>query len=95
MKAIQIHTYGHADQMKLETVSRPSIQKGQILVKIHDAGVNPVDWKIREGFMKDIRPKSFPFTLGRQACKSSSDSSALRSSPVCPNTMCPHSCRML
>lgn len=65
MKAIRIHQYGHADQMALERVQRPKAGKGQVLVKIHDAGVNPVDWKIREGYMKDIRPTSFPYTMGQ------------------------------
>jgi len=38
MKAIQIHAYGQGDRMMLATVPRPNIGKGQILVKIHDAG---------------------------------------------------------
>ncbi len=29
------------------------------------AGVNPIDWKIREGYMKKLRPASFPLTLGQ------------------------------
>lgn len=65
MKAIQIHKYGHVDQMALERVPRPKAGKGQILVKIHDAGVNPVDWKIREGYMREYRPASFPYTMGQ------------------------------
>jgi NADPH:quinone reductase-like Zn-dependent oxidoreductase len=65
MKAIQIRKYGHSDQMALEKVKRPKAGKGQVLVKIHDAGVNPVDWKIREGYMKDFRPASFPLTMGQ------------------------------
>jgi len=65
MKAIQINKYGHADQMALETIPRPKAGKGEVLVKIHDAGVNPVDWKIREGYMKKVRPVSFPYTMGQ------------------------------
>ncbi|MEJ2565179.1 MAG: NADP-dependent oxidoreductase [Gammaproteobacteria bacterium] len=65
MKAVQIHRYGHAEQMTMARVTRPKAGAGQILVKIHDAGVNPVDWKIREGYMKDVRPASFPFTMGQ------------------------------
>ena len=65
MRAIQVHQYGHADQMILENVPQPNVAKGQVLVRIHDAGVNPVDWKIREGYMKAFRPASFPYTMGQ------------------------------
>jgi NADPH:quinone reductase-like Zn-dependent oxidoreductase len=65
MKAIRIHAYGGSDQMKLENVNRPEPKEHQVLVQVFDAGVNPVDWKIREGYLKDVRPTSFPFTLGQ------------------------------
>jgi NADPH:quinone reductase-like Zn-dependent oxidoreductase len=65
MKAVQIHKYGHAEQMTLARTARPKAGRGQLLVKIHHAGVNPVDWKIREGYLKDVRPASFPTTMGQ------------------------------
>lgn len=65
MKAIQVHQYGHAETMALEEVNQPEIEKGKILVKVHDAGVNPVDWKIREGHMRNYNPMSFPYTMGQ------------------------------
>jgi NADPH:quinone reductase-like Zn-dependent oxidoreductase len=65
MKAIRINSYGHADQMKLEDAPRPSIRGDQALVRIRAAGVNPVDWKIREGYLKDMMRASFPLTLGQ------------------------------
>jgi len=65
MKAVQVLKYGHTDKMTLSHVQRPKVDNGRVLVKIHDAGVNPVDWKIREGFLKDIRPASFPYTMGQ------------------------------
>ena len=36
-----------------------------VLAKVRYAGVNPIDWKIREGDMKKVFPASFPLTLGQ------------------------------
>jgi len=36
-----------------------------VLAKVRYAGVNPIDWKIREGDLKQVRPASFPLTLGQ------------------------------
>ncbi len=33
-------------------------------VRLHAAGVNPVDWKIHAGWMKDFRPMTFPYVPG-------------------------------
>lgn len=65
MKAMRIHAYGGSGQMKLEEVSAPTPQEHQVLVQVFDAGVNPVDWKIREGYLKNVRPAHFPLTLGQ------------------------------
>ena len=65
MKVIQVHAYGHSDLMQVEDTPRPSPKAGEVLVKIRAAGVNPIDWKIREGYLKDLAPKSFPLTLGQ------------------------------
>lgn len=40
----------------------PSDEK--VLVKVKAAGVNPIDWKIREGYMQQMIPLQFPSTLG-------------------------------
>jgi alcohol dehydrogenase len=37
---------------------------GKVLVKVKAAGVNPIDWKIREGYMQQMIPLQFPSTLG-------------------------------
>ena len=64
MQAIRIHNYGGADVLTLEDAPQPIPKTGEVLVKIHAASVNPVDWKIREGKMKDMIPVQFPATLG-------------------------------
>lgn len=65
MKAIRIHQYGDAGTLKLEEIPRLSIADDQILIRIRDAAVNPIDWKIRQGYMKQVMPAHFPMTIGQ------------------------------
>src|SRR5215475_5630403 len=60
MKAVQIHAYGGPDVLQYEDVPRPQPKANEILVRVHAAGVNPVDWKIREG----IVPATLPMIMG-------------------------------
>lgn len=65
MKALQISSYGGNEVAHLSTKApKPELRPGTVLVKVHCAGLNPVDWKIREGHMKDHVPFDFPATLG-------------------------------
>jgi len=64
MKAIRIHNYGGPEVLKYEDAPRPEPQAGEVLVRVHAAGVNPIDWKVREGHMKDFWPHKFPLILG-------------------------------
>jgi NADPH:quinone reductase-like Zn-dependent oxidoreductase len=54
MKAVRIHKFGGPDVLQFEDVPRPEPGTHQVLVRIHAAGVNPVDWKIREGKLGKI-----------------------------------------
>ena len=65
MKAIRIHEYGDAGTLRLEEVPNLSISDDQILVRVRDAGVNPVHWKIRQGYLKQVMPINFPLTVGQ------------------------------
>src|SRR5436190_15376770 len=56
MKAVQIHAFGGPDVLQFEDVPRPEPKPNQVLVRVHAAGVNPVDWKIREGYLKTPLP---------------------------------------
>jgi NADPH:quinone reductase-like Zn-dependent oxidoreductase len=51
MKAERIHSYGGPDVLKLEEVPRPEPGSNQLLARVHAAGVNPADWKFREGML--------------------------------------------
>ncbi len=64
IQAILVHNYGGPEQLRLEQVQRPEPQAGEVLVRVYAAGVNQVDWKIRQGWMKDFRPMQFPYIPG-------------------------------
>jgi NADPH:quinone reductase-like Zn-dependent oxidoreductase len=64
MKAVRIHKYGGPEVLKYEDAPRPQPQAGEVLVRVHAAGVNPIDWKVREGHMKDFWPHKFPLIPG-------------------------------
>jgi NADPH:quinone reductase-like Zn-dependent oxidoreductase len=49
MKAVRIHTYGGSEVLVYEDVARPEAAAGEVLLRIHAAGVNPADWKTRSG----------------------------------------------
>jgi len=64
MKAIQIHNYGGPDVLQYEDVPRPKPAPGEVLIRVHAAGVNPADWKVREGHLKQLVQNKFPLILG-------------------------------
>lgn len=49
MKAVRIHAYGGPDHLKFEDVPNPEPGPEEVLVRVHAAGVNPVDAAVREG----------------------------------------------
>jgi alcohol dehydrogenase len=67
MKAAQIKGYGSSDEVIEINKDAPAPNDpsaGKVLVKIKAAGINPVDWKIREGYMQQMIPLQFPSSLG-------------------------------
>jgi alcohol dehydrogenase len=65
MKSAQINKYGSSEVVKTnQSTPEPIVTPGKVLVIIKAAGVNPVDWKIREGLMQQMISLQFPSTLG-------------------------------
>lgn len=64
MKAVVIGRYGGNDAVELAEVPVPSPQRNDLLIKVHAASINPIDWKIRNGMLKIITGGSFPKILG-------------------------------
>ncbi len=64
MQAIQIEQYGDNSVLKSVQIQIPKPNPNQVLVKLKASSVNPVDHKIRSGFMAGMLKKKFPFTLG-------------------------------
>jgi len=64
MKTVRIHQYGDVDVLKFEEIPVPQIESDEVLIKIHATSINPLDWKVREGFMKETKLHKLPLTLG-------------------------------
>ena len=64
MKAVRIHNYGEPEVLKYEDAPRPQPANGEVLIRVHATSVNPIDWKVRQGYMKDLWPHKFPLILG-------------------------------
>ena len=65
MKAIRVHQFGGPEQLKLEEVSDLQPGSGQVVVKVHAAGVNPFETYMRSGTYA-IKPQ-LPYTPGADA----------------------------
>jgi NADPH:quinone reductase-like Zn-dependent oxidoreductase len=64
MKAIVLHEYGPASNLAYEDIadSRPS--EGSVLVRVAATSINPADWRVRSGAVKDFLPIAFPYIPG-------------------------------
>jgi NADPH:quinone reductase-like Zn-dependent oxidoreductase len=64
MKAVVIEKFGGLDELKVRDVPMPEVRERDLLVEVRAAAVNPVDWKIREGYLKGRADFRFPLVLG-------------------------------
>jgi NADPH:quinone reductase-like Zn-dependent oxidoreductase len=67
VRAIAVREWGGRDKLELIEHDRPPVAPDGVLVRVKTAGVNPVDAKIRGGYMAEALPFHFPVILGWDA----------------------------
>ena len=66
MKAVVIHAFGGNDVIDVRDMPTPPLRPGDVLIQVRAAGVNPVDWKTREGQTRIVVGSRFPKVLGSE-----------------------------
>jgi NADPH:quinone reductase-like Zn-dependent oxidoreductase len=64
MKAVRIHQYGGREVLSIDEIPVPDIAPDEVLVRVVAASINPVDWKVRAGYLAQMIPHALPLTLG-------------------------------
>jgi alcohol dehydrogenase len=66
MRSAQIKKYGSSEEVEEinQNAPEPIVSAGKVLVTVKAAGVNPADWKIPEGYMRQMVQLQFPSTFG-------------------------------
>lgn len=64
MKAVIIEEYGGKEKLKEAEVPMPQPKAHQVIVKERATSINPIDWKLREGYLQQMMPWEFPIILG-------------------------------
>jgi len=63
-KAVQLSAYGGVDQLTIIETAKPEPNAGEVVICVIAAGTNPGEISIREGLLRDVFPKDFPFGQG-------------------------------
>jgi NADPH:quinone reductase-like Zn-dependent oxidoreductase len=64
MKAVRLHDYGGLTSVRVDDIPVPAPAAGEVLVRVRAASVNPVNWKMAEGFLKGYLDVPLPVILG-------------------------------
>src|SRR6266566_1453075 len=64
MKAAVLHQYGGPEVLRYEDIERPKPGPGQVLVRVQAASVNPIDWKVRQGYLASFVQYELPMVPG-------------------------------
>jgi NADPH:quinone reductase-like Zn-dependent oxidoreductase len=65
MKAVLLNGYGDVSRLSYEDAPVPVPAAGEVLVKTIAVSINPIDWKLRRGDLREMVPLEFPAILGR------------------------------
>jgi len=63
-RSVLIRAYGGANVAEVAEIPKPEAGPGQVLVRVRAAGVNGIDWKVREGYVRNAFPLQLPAVLG-------------------------------
>ena len=61
---MRIHNYGDNSVLKLDQIEKRAPRPDEILIKLASSSINPLDWKVREGYLKEMLGLKLPQTLG-------------------------------
>lgn len=67
MRAVRFHEFGDPQVLTVEDAPEPHAGPGEVRIRVQAASVNPVDWKIRAGYLAQIMPTTFPAIIGHDA----------------------------
>jgi NADPH:quinone reductase-like Zn-dependent oxidoreductase len=67
MNTIQISEYGPVSNLQIAEVEKPKFSHNQVLIKVEASAVNPIDTKIRAGYLAGAMPRPFPIRFGWEA----------------------------
>lgn len=65
MKSVRIHEFGGPEVLSFDDIERPLAGDDDVVIEVHAASVNPVDFKIRNGRYHEVDPSMLPYGLGR------------------------------
>jgi NADPH:quinone reductase-like Zn-dependent oxidoreductase len=65
-RAVLIRAYGDAQAAQISMIEKPTPEQGQVLVRVQAAGVNGIDWKVREGQVRNAFALPLPIVLGAE-----------------------------
>lgn len=67
MRAARYHEYGDPSVLTVEEAPDPHAGPGQVRIRVAAASVNPIDWKFRAGYLREMMPLALPAIPGRDA----------------------------